>query len=75
MLLLWDRGFFSYRLWQQATATGAQVLARYRAVGQEGRAERDAWERRRAALHDREPELADSEADHGPQERGVRPVR
>jgi hypothetical protein len=28
MLLLWDRGFFSYRLWQQATANGAQVLAR-----------------------------------------------
>lgn len=28
MLLLWDRGFFSYALWQQATATGAQVLAR-----------------------------------------------
>jgi hypothetical protein len=24
---------------------------------------------------DREPELAGSEADHGPQERGVRPVR
>jgi hypothetical protein len=31
MLLLWDRGFFSYRLWAQATATGAQVLARVRA--------------------------------------------
>jgi hypothetical protein len=30
MLLLWDRGFFSYRLWQLATATGAQVLARVR---------------------------------------------
>lgn len=28
MLLLWDRGFFSYRLWAQAVATGAQVLAR-----------------------------------------------
>ncbi len=28
MLLIWDRGFFSYRLWQQATASGAQVLAR-----------------------------------------------
>ena len=28
MLLLWDRGFFSYRLWRQATANGAQVLAR-----------------------------------------------
>lgn len=28
MLLIWDRGFFSYRLWQQVTATGVQVLAR-----------------------------------------------
>jgi hypothetical protein len=28
MLLIWDRGFFSYALWRQATATGAQVLAR-----------------------------------------------
>ena len=28
MLLLWDRGFFSYALWKQAIATGAQVLAR-----------------------------------------------
>ena len=28
MLLLWDRGFFSYRLWERATATGAHVLAR-----------------------------------------------
>ena len=28
MLLIWDRGFFSYALWKQATATGAQVLAR-----------------------------------------------
>ena len=28
MLLVWDRGFFSYSLWQQAVATGAQVLAR-----------------------------------------------
>jgi hypothetical protein len=28
MLLLWDRGFFSYRLWQRAVATGAHVLAR-----------------------------------------------
>jgi Transposase DDE domain/Insertion element 4 transposase N-terminal len=27
-LLLWDRGFFSYRLWECATATGAHVLAR-----------------------------------------------
>jgi hypothetical protein len=31
MLLLWDRGFLSYRLWQQATATGVQILARVRA--------------------------------------------
>jgi hypothetical protein len=28
MLLLWDRGFFSYPLWKGVTATGAQVLAR-----------------------------------------------
>jgi hypothetical protein len=28
MLLLWDRGFFSYSLWQQVIATGCQVLAR-----------------------------------------------
>jgi Insertion element 4 transposase N-terminal/Transposase DDE domain len=28
MLLVWDRGFFSYRLWKQVTATGAQLLAR-----------------------------------------------
>jgi hypothetical protein len=28
MLLLWDRGFFSYRLWQRVTATGARLLAR-----------------------------------------------
>jgi hypothetical protein len=28
MLLLWDRGFFSYTLYQQAVTTGAQVLAR-----------------------------------------------
>jgi hypothetical protein len=28
MLLIWDRGFFSYRLWRQVTATGVQVLAR-----------------------------------------------
>src|SRR4051794_8481929 len=28
MLLVWDRGFFSYTLWQRAMATGAQVLAR-----------------------------------------------
>ncbi len=28
MLLIWDRGFFSYRLWHGVTATGAQVLAR-----------------------------------------------
>jgi Insertion element 4 transposase N-terminal/Transposase DDE domain len=30
MLLLWDRNFFSYALWKQVTATGAQVLARVR---------------------------------------------
>jgi transposase IS4-like protein/DDE family transposase len=28
MLLLWDRGFFSYELWQQMTARGVKVLAR-----------------------------------------------
>lgn len=28
MLLLWDRGFFSYSLWKEAFATGCQVLAR-----------------------------------------------
>lgn len=28
MLLLWDRGFFSYALWKQLTARPAQVLAR-----------------------------------------------
>ncbi len=28
MLLLWDRGFFSYSLWKQTMATGCQVLAR-----------------------------------------------
>jgi hypothetical protein len=28
MLLLWDRGFFSYSLWKKAIATGGQVLAR-----------------------------------------------
>jgi Insertion element 4 transposase N-terminal/Transposase DDE domain len=28
MLLLWDRGFFSYSLWKQVSATGCQVLAR-----------------------------------------------
>ena len=27
-LLIWDRGFFSCRLWQPVTATKAQVLAR-----------------------------------------------
>jgi hypothetical protein len=28
MLLLWDRGFFSYDLWQEVTARGAKILAR-----------------------------------------------
>jgi len=28
MLLLWDRGFFSYNLWNQVTARGVKVLAR-----------------------------------------------
>lgn len=28
MLLLWDRGFFSYELWQQMTARQVKVLAR-----------------------------------------------
>jgi hypothetical protein len=28
MLLLWDRGFFSYSLWKQVAARPAQVLAR-----------------------------------------------
>ena len=28
MLLLWDRGFFSYELWQQLIARGVKVLAR-----------------------------------------------
>ena len=28
MLLVWDRGFFSYSLWKQVIATGCQVLAR-----------------------------------------------
>jgi Insertion element 4 transposase N-terminal/Transposase DDE domain len=28
MLLLWDRGFFSYALWQQMAARGVKVLAR-----------------------------------------------
>lgn len=28
MLLVWDRGFFSYALWKAAGATGAQILAR-----------------------------------------------
>jgi hypothetical protein len=28
MLLLWDRGFFSYSLWQRVIATGCQLLAR-----------------------------------------------
>ena len=28
MLLLWDRGFFSYELWQQMTARSVKVLAR-----------------------------------------------
>jgi Insertion element 4 transposase N-terminal/Transposase DDE domain len=28
MLLLWDRNFFSYRLWDQVTSRGAKILAR-----------------------------------------------
>jgi Insertion element 4 transposase N-terminal/Transposase DDE domain len=28
MLLVWDRNFFSYKLWKAVTATGAQLLAR-----------------------------------------------
>jgi hypothetical protein len=28
MLLLWDRGFFSFELWQEMTARGVRVLAR-----------------------------------------------
>ena len=28
MLLLWDRGFFSYELWKQMIARGVKVLAR-----------------------------------------------
>jgi Insertion element 4 transposase N-terminal len=28
MLLLWDRGFFSYKLWQQMTTRGVKLLAR-----------------------------------------------
>jgi len=28
MLLLWDRGFYGFRLWQAAAATGAHLLAR-----------------------------------------------
>ena len=28
MLLLWDRGFFSYELWQEVTSRGVKVLAR-----------------------------------------------
>lgn len=28
MLLLWDRGFFSYELWQKVSARGVKVLAR-----------------------------------------------
>ena len=28
MLLLWDRGFHSYKLWRQIQSTGAQLLAR-----------------------------------------------
>ena len=28
MLLIWDRGFFSYALWKRLIATGAQLLAR-----------------------------------------------
>ena len=28
MLLMWDRGFFSYKLWQQLILRGCQVLAR-----------------------------------------------
>ena len=35
------------------------VLAQYREAGQQGRADREAWEARHAALRDREPQLAD----------------
>ena len=28
MLLLWDRGFFSYELWRKLNARGVKVLAR-----------------------------------------------
>src|SRR5205823_6386780 len=28
MLVLWDRGFFSYDLWQEVTSRGAKILAR-----------------------------------------------
>ena len=28
MLLMWDRGFFSYKLWQKLILRGCQVLAR-----------------------------------------------
>jgi hypothetical protein len=28
MLVLWDRGFFSYELWREVTARGAKILAR-----------------------------------------------
>lgn len=28
MLLLWDRGFFSYRLWDEVTSRGVSILAR-----------------------------------------------
>ena len=31
MLLLWDRGFFSYELWQQMTARTVKVLRGSRA--------------------------------------------
>jgi hypothetical protein len=31
MLLMWDRGFFSYKLWQQLILRGCQVLARVKA--------------------------------------------
>jgi transketolase len=35
------------------------VLTQYREAGQQGRADREAWEARHAALRDREPQLAD----------------
>jgi hypothetical protein len=28
MLLLWDRNFFSYRLWEELTSRGVKLLAR-----------------------------------------------